>query len=72
MTFTLTLTHTPQAQVFLAVVRAHADAATRETLTQLLFNLIKKPNAAQRRTIMDGYCRRLNPQIPRLSYTQDV
>jgi hypothetical protein len=41
--------------VFLAVVRAHADAATREALTQLLFNLIKKPNAAQRRTIMDGY-----------------
>lgn len=36
-------------------MRAHPDAATRETLTALLFNLIKKPNAAQRRTIMDGY-----------------
>lgn len=41
--------------MFLAVVRAHTDAATREALTQLLFNLIKKPNAAQRRSIMDGY-----------------
>ncbi|KAK3281551.1 hypothetical protein CYMTET_10663 [Cymbomonas tetramitiformis] len=41
--------------VFLAVIQQHPEPATRESLTHTLFNLIKKPDEAQRRTIMEGF-----------------
>ncbi len=40
--------------VFLAVIQEHRDAATRDKLTHALFNLVKKPNSAQRRLIGDS------------------
>lgn len=40
--------------VFLAVVKQHPDPAVRDNLANNLFNLIKKPNAMQRKTIMEG------------------
>ncbi|DBB17843.1 hypothetical protein WJX82_008236 [Trebouxia sp. C0006] len=40
--------------VFLAVIQEHRDAATRDKLTHALFNLVKKPNTAQRRLIADS------------------
>ena len=36
--------------VLLVLLFQPPDAATRNTLAQMLFNLVKRPNAAQRRT----------------------
>eukprot|EP01104_Vermistella_antarctica_P009958 TRINITY_DN2626_c0_g1_i1.p1 TRINITY_DN2626_c0_g1~~TRINITY_DN2626_c0_g1_i1.p1 ORF type:complete len:1221 (+),score=334.34 TRINITY_DN2626_c0_g1_i1:256-3918(+) len=40
--------------VFLVVLWLHPDASVRDALTRLLFNVIKKPDEAQRKVIMDG------------------
>ena len=40
--------------MFLAVIQEHRDSATRDKLTHALFNLVKKPTAAQRHLIADG------------------
>eukprot|EP00007_Cunea_sp_BSH-02190019_P004870 CAMPEP_0174231108 /NCGR_PEP_ID=MMETSP0417-20130205/1715_1 /TAXON_ID=242541 /ORGANISM="Mayorella sp, Strain BSH-02190019" /LENGTH=1289 /DNA_ID=CAMNT_0015308929 /DNA_START=1 /DNA_END=3867 /DNA_ORIENTATION=- len=40
--------------VLLSVIRQHPDSQARDTLTKLLFNLILRPTADQRRMIMDG------------------
>lgn len=40
--------------IFLAVIQEHRDAASRDTLTHALFNLVKKPNGSQRQLIVQA------------------
>ena len=40
--------------VLLVTIRHHEDAKVRNTLTKLLFTLIKDPNVVQRKMIMEG------------------
>ena len=48
--------------ILLAVIQEHRDAASRDTLTHTLFNLVKKPNAGQRQIIV-GACAELASRI---------
>ncbi|QQP49024.1 KIAA1468 -like protein [Caligus rogercresseyi] len=41
--------------VILAVIHHHPQIKVRDGLLQILFNLIKKPDAAQRKMIIEGY-----------------
>eukprot|EP01117_Protostelium_nocturnum_P006703 TRINITY_DN2412_c0_g1_i3.p1 TRINITY_DN2412_c0_g1~~TRINITY_DN2412_c0_g1_i3.p1 ORF type:complete len:707 (+),score=218.17 TRINITY_DN2412_c0_g1_i3:407-2527(+) len=41
--------------IILAIISQHPDAAARYKLTELLFNLIKKPNEMERKMIVDGF-----------------
>jgi hypothetical protein len=49
--------------VILTVVKHHPDPKTRDQLTHMLFNLIKKPDENQRHMIMQG-CISLAQSIP--------
>ncbi|KAK9812139.1 hypothetical protein WJX73_010615 [Symbiochloris irregularis] len=47
-----------------ALIEAHGDAQSRDKLSHALFNIVKKPNAAQRRMILDSctaLARRIGP-----------
>eukprot|EP01114_Cavostelium_apophysatum_P013423 TRINITY_DN3251_c0_g1_i1.p1 TRINITY_DN3251_c0_g1~~TRINITY_DN3251_c0_g1_i1.p1 ORF type:complete len:976 (-),score=360.72 TRINITY_DN3251_c0_g1_i1:1541-4468(-) len=41
--------------IVISVIHRHPDKAIRFSLTQLLFNLIKKPNEYERKMIIDGF-----------------